>query len=313
MANDELEQRRGVRASESGRVPQWVLDEALGKPVEPVPFRAAPSVARARAQRRARGRRALVLLSVAAVVGTAALTVDRPGSGAGGFRRAMSGPSDAPPAGVGEAAAPLGRPPAAPARAEGDGYRFLEHQRSSSRPVTWSPCRAVHYVVRPDHAPPGGDALLHDAVAAVSAATGLRFVDDGSTTEAPSEDREPYQPERYGKRWAPVLVTWATSAEVPDFGIDVVGEAGPQAWQTAKGARAYVTGAVALDAAHLPRLPRRYALEVVEHELGHLVGLAHVDDRTQVMYPKAGGATAFGAGDLAGLRALGSGSCHKDL
>lgn len=317
----------GIRASASGRVPQWVRDEAAGRRVEPVPFRGPTSAPRRRrgrrrlalvppggaARRGGRLRGVLVFVVVSGLLTGLSLTLDRPGSGATAFRQAVSGRSDVPPAGRGEAASPLGRPPAVPARAEGDGYRFLEHQRGSSEPVTWSPCRAVHYVVRPDHAPADGGALLQQAVAAVSAATGLRFVDDGSTTEQPREDREAYQPDRYGRRWAPVLVVWATRAEVPDFGADAVGLAGPAAMETAGGARTYVSGKVSLDAVRVPEMPRRYALEVVEHELGHLVGLAHVDDTAEVMFPRAGGATSFGPGDRAGLAALGRGACHRDV
>ena len=56
-------------------------------------------------------------------------------------------------------------------------------------------------VVRPDNAPPGADQLVEQAVAKVSAASGLRFVYDGFTSETPTEERESYQPDRYGKRW----------------------------------------------------------------------------------------------------------------
>ena len=91
--------------------------------------------------------------------------------------------------------------------------------------------------------------MIAQAVAAVSAATGLRFVLDGPTTEAPSNDREPYQRARYGDRWAPVLIAWATADEVPDFGVDIAGEAGPHGVRRRNGQRTYLTGAVYLDAA----------------------------------------------------------------
>jgi len=90
--------------------------------------------------------------------------------------------------------------PSVPVLPEGSGFRFAAHQRGSAVPVTWSPCRPIHYVTRPANSPVDGAALLHRAVAAVSAATGLRFEDDGTTSEDPSDDREAYQPGRYGSR-----------------------------------------------------------------------------------------------------------------
>ena len=41
------------------------------------------------------------------------------------------------------------------------------------------------------------------------------------------------------------------------------------------------------------------------HELGHLAGLSHVDDKAQVMYPVIGAAD-YAAGDRAGLSQLGA-------
>ncbi len=40
---DDVPERKDVRTSPSGRVPQWVMDEALGKPTNVVPFRASPT------------------------------------------------------------------------------------------------------------------------------------------------------------------------------------------------------------------------------------------------------------------------------
>lgn len=40
------------------------------------------------------------------------------------------------------------------------------------------------------------------------------------------------------------------------------------------------------------------------HELAHLVGLGHVNDQTQIMFPYTGFARTFGRRDLTGLRAL---------
>jgi hypothetical protein len=48
---------------------------------------------------------------------------------------------------------------------------------------------------------------------------------------------------------------------------------------------------------------------VVLHELGHLVGLAHVNDPQQLMYSRGSTSNGLGPGDLAGLARLGEGAC----
>ncbi len=105
--------------------------------------------------------------------------------------------------------------------AASDAYRFISHQADGTSPITYDPCRPVHYVIRLQGGPPGGEQIICDAVLRVSQATGLHFVYDGSTSEAPSRQRPPYQPKTYGDRWAPVLISWVTPSENPDFAADV--------------------------------------------------------------------------------------------
>jgi hypothetical protein len=186
---------------------------------------------------------------------------------------------------------------------------------AQGRPARWDPCTPIRYVVNPTWAPAQGRRDLAEALRRISAASGLRFVDEGDTTEVPRRGREAYQPERYGERWAPVLVAWVPPSRT-DLGLD--GDTQGVAVATALPGSAgghIVTGQAAFDADH--RLPSGFGPgategEVLLHELAHVVGLGHVADATQVMHVQTTNSESeFGRGDRAGLQALGArGGCH---
>lgn len=196
--------------------------------------------------------------------------------------------------------------------AQGSGYTLTRTEDGA--PVRYDPCEPIHYVIREANAPAGADRMIQDAVAKTARATGLEFVYDGTTTEPPSADRAKYQPGRYGDRWAPVLISWTTPHEMPSFIGDVAGFGGSSPVQAGQEPWVYVTGQVQLDGPAAQKLIDQGSVAEVEaiilHEMGHVVGLGHSENKQDLMYRSTDGSvTGFGAGDLAGLALLGNGPC----
>lgn len=223
--------------------------------------------------------------------------------------------TDAPPPGLEEQDEPLGKP-RKPAVASGS-YRFLATNEDGS-PVGYSPCRPLHYVVNAALAPAGAERLVDDAITTVSLATGITFINDGASAEAPSQARSPYQKDAYGDRWAPLLIAWTTPEEAPQLKGLVIGTGGSTHFSYDDGPKSFVTGSLELDSPQITEELTRadgaaYATAVILHELGHVMGLEHVDDPSQLMYPEIGAPDGLAAGDLNGLQALGEAPCRKDL
>ena len=155
------------------------------------------------------------------------------------------------------------------------------------------PCAPIHYVVSEAEAPPDFVQVVHGAVGKISAASGYRFFFDGMT---PDRDFEAHVTTG---RAGPVLIGFATASEVPQFAGDVIG----LGRSVPGGGARYTTGAIMLDAtkyADQHDMAERQA--IVMHELGHVLGLDHVEDDGELMNRRNIGRTTLGPGDLAGLR-----------
>ena len=213
-----------------------------------------------------------------------------------------------------EAAHPLGTP--APVPAVPGKFETIEDQPGDpNTPVAWDPCRPIHYVINPAGAPADGTLLIEGAIARVHTATGLQFVYDGTSTEKPSKARPTYQPARYDPtRWAPVLIAWSDEDAFPDLAGYVAGLTDSLPVYASDTTRLlYVSGQIVFDRRDLSMATapdRGEVRAIVLHELGHLVGLDHTADRTQIMFSESQfNVRDYGAGDLRGLAELGRQAC----
>jgi hypothetical protein len=196
-------------------------------------------------------------------------------------------------------------------------FQFLD-KTDQGLPTRWNPCEPIHYVVNASLAPPGSITDVHEAVRRVSAATGIVFDYEGPTDEKASAYRKSFQPDRYGDRWAPVLIAWADPAasDIPfEHGGRIAAGVAVPVIPPTRFEDVYVSGWIALNADD-PNPPGfdvpGQQGPVILHELGHLMGLGHVRAPGELMEGSGGGVVDFGPGDLEGLRRLGaSGGCVR--
>jgi hypothetical protein len=204
-------------------------------------------------------------------------------------------------------ALPSGRRPdvalAAPRRRRR--LRLLDRPR---RPARSAGTRAlpIRWTANTAQAPAGGLAVLQESVARIAQLTGTTWQYVGPSTSTPTTA---YLPKQSQADYPPVLLGWTDGA-----GSDLL--AGQPrsvlgmtrtAWfgvQRPDGSKvaAIRSAVVALD--RTDTLPLRGATSwkaLVLHELGHVMGLAHVEDRSQLMATVLPASPDVQAGDVAGL------------
>jgi hypothetical protein len=154
----------------------------------------------------------------------------------------------------------------------------------------WNPCTSIVVYVNYAGAQPGAREALAETLRQATAATGLQFAVRETTGR--SRTNGLYS----------ITVLWLTEREYPQFGDGSVGMGGG-----AFSSREILEGWVFVNADDpLESNGRSLLLDVLLHEFGHALGLAHVEDDEQVMYPVVFERGSYRHGDLLGLSVLGA-------
>jgi hypothetical protein len=205
-------------------------------------------------------------------------------------------------------------PPVAPA---GTGYAFMATNVDGT-PARFDPCTPISWTVNLSEAPPGGFDLVKQAIDQYAAATGLQFKYVGTTALMPQTSWGSVASPGF-TGWPPLAIAWAKRGESDLLDGKEAGMGGPL-WVEGSGnvPKVLVSGRAVIDVDATKGLPVTFGPSsvggVVLHEIGHALGLAHVSDANQIMYPTiTDKPAAFGPGDLAGLERLGKqgGGCLR--
>lgn len=229
------------------------------------------------------------------------------------------------------AAADIGEPVrvSAPVRAD-HSYKFFEGRDNGRNPgAYWNPCKAITYGIDFRQAQRRGlratweKQRWQSVIAEVSKASGLRFRYKGSVMTKPQRGRPAKVP------GVDIVLSYGTAAGYGKALAGSIAGVGGVTWQGSglRGRKQIISGYVVVDVAEVTRTVSNWQAAfdprpVTErqpdmlralymHEFGHAIGLAHVKDRRQLMYPtlSASRPDALGAGDIAGLSRLGTQRC----
>lgn len=209
---------------------------------------------------------------------------------------------------------------AGPAAAATPSYALSTVKLADGRRIVlrWNPCQVItvraNVAAVPLRRRTAVLAEIRTALTRLSSATGLRFSYKGTTRTVPRTSTVARQDTE--------LVIAVTTPKGTDFAIGngVLGYGGYRYWEwtttsstgTLRGGAAIARGWVVLDSAGLMGVAPGFGTgatrgNVVLHELGHAVGLDHVQDRDQLLYPTLTprAPNGYAAGDRTGLQKVG--------
>jgi hypothetical protein len=177
--------------------------------------------------------------------------------------------------------------------------------KDGSNPVTWC-TNQINVVINDSDAPVGARADLEAALRKISGLSGISFNIVGESNMIPSSTYH-LTP---GDPYPPVLIAWTT----PERSDLLTGKSSAAAVanpvDNGDGVR-YVTGSVAINVDHDVLYRSGFGEGMTRgnlylHELGHVLGLAHVDSDDELMHAivSSESPNGFAAGDRRGILAL---------
>lgn len=182
-------------------------------------------------------------------------------------------------------------------------------------PVTWDSCAPVHVAINPGPFEDSAYEEIHSALDEIADTVGVRFSVHRTDSFLPTSRWALEAPGDYGAP-PPVLIGWVDAADTDMLGGDTAGSTVANPQNTVRG-RYLVTGAIALDAAQYERFESgtgagKTRRNLLLHELGHMLGLDHVDSTASLMNPVVGkhSPDGFSAEEITFLRER-YGSCRR--
>jgi hypothetical protein len=185
-------------------------------------------------------------------------------------------------------------------------------------PYRWNPCAPIHYQLNLEGAPGNAPADTREALRRLTDASGIRFVDDGSTTRTDDDQRASGFRDPATGGWYPVLVAWLPAREFRRWADPrTIAGVGLPYSGTGDDAHVYRSGMIVLnaDAGEPSGFRGRFSQGVLlMHEWAHVLGLGHVRSAHELMWSDElrGAAPVpdlaqddWGPGDLEGLAEVG--------
>jgi hypothetical protein len=147
----------------------------------------------------------------------------------------------------------------------------------------WS-CGTHKYVINPHGAPKGGVGMVKETFHQLNGASPrVKWAYAGETKANTAQANL-------------VVVAWRSQKDVAAvMRPGAYAASAPQPWPNTK---RWTGGIVLIDPAYKPNLG------VMLHDVGHIAGLGHVKDPSQVMHPEPRTRTRYAAGDKVGLHML---------